>query len=271
MKKKQQLLSIIGLFVATTIVLTAAFIKNYEKTDNFPEKELIVKDETQERIDDEIEDTEEADSEIVSTEEPMVSWEFVSADISYFDDALFIGDSRSVGIKEYGTLNNADFFVMEGMSVYNLPKQELEVDDLGAITLQQLLQQRSYSKIYIMLGLNEIGYNLDNVAKKFKETIDMLHEVQPEAIIYICSNLHVTKERSLQSDVENNVNIDELNAKLCLLADEETFFWLDVNEKFNDAEGNLLPEYTSDNVHLLAKHYKEWSEWFLEKTIQKYE
>ena len=30
------------------------------------------------------------------------------ADASYFDDALFIGDSRTSGLESYGTLKNAD-------------------------------------------------------------------------------------------------------------------------------------------------------------------
>lgn len=35
-----------------------------------------------------------------------------SVEKSYFNDALFIGDSRTVGISEYGDLNNATFFAI---------------------------------------------------------------------------------------------------------------------------------------------------------------
>ena len=52
-------------------------------------------------------------------------------------------------------------------------------------------------------------------------------------------------------------------------ADHETFFYLDTNQKFNDSEGNLGSEYTSDNVHILAKYYAEWAEWFCQNTIVK--
>ncbi len=40
---------------------------------------------------------------------------FVESDYSYFDDALFIGDSRTVGIMEYGEFKNSDFFCSEGL------------------------------------------------------------------------------------------------------------------------------------------------------------
>ena len=44
-------------------------------------------------------------SESPSTAQPV----FVESDFSYFDNALFIGDSRTVGIRDYGSLGNADF------------------------------------------------------------------------------------------------------------------------------------------------------------------
>lgn len=44
--------------------------------------------------------------------------DFTQVDLSYFDDALFIGDSRTVGLRDYsvGNLKNATFFCHEGMS-----------------------------------------------------------------------------------------------------------------------------------------------------------
>ena len=50
---------------------------------------------------------------------------FITSDSSYFDDALFIGDSRTVGLCEYGTLKNADYFASTGMSVYKLWNEKI--------------------------------------------------------------------------------------------------------------------------------------------------
>ena len=41
------------------------------------------------------------------------------SDIS-MDDALFIGDSRTVGLMEYAGIDDADYFCTVGMSVYNI-------------------------------------------------------------------------------------------------------------------------------------------------------
>ena len=51
----------------------------------------------------------EETAEPTSTPEPT-PLQFTTVDASYFDDALFIGDSRTVGIAEYGSLKNATYF-----------------------------------------------------------------------------------------------------------------------------------------------------------------
>ena len=39
-------------------------------------------------------------------------------DESWFDDALFIGESRTAGLQGYGRLGKADYFCGEGLTVY---------------------------------------------------------------------------------------------------------------------------------------------------------
>ena len=51
------------------------------------------------------------------------------------------------------------------------------------------------------------------------------------------------------------------------MADDETIFYIDVNEVFDDGEGNLANEYTADNAHVLGKYYADWVTWLLTKTI----
>ena len=106
------------------------------------------------------------------SEKPAVSPEaadFVKAEKSYLDDALFIGDSRTVGMKEYGKMSNASFFCDTGMSVYNIYDTKTKVKDLGTVSLKELLKQKKYGKIYLMIGINELGYNQKNTIRKYKE------------------------------------------------------------------------------------------------------
>ena len=186
----------------------------------------------------------------------------------YFDDALFIGDSRTVGISEYGDLNNATFFANTGMSVYNVFEKNVSVPQVGKLKLEQLLTYKKFGKIYIMLGINELGYNQEKTLKKYKDLLKFVQEKQSNAIIYIEANLHVTAERSNKDKTINNININKINNEISKLADNEKIFFIDVNEKFDDENGNLSSNYTQDNVHIYAKSYKEWSDWLSQNAVK---
>ena len=186
----------------------------------------------------------------------------------YFDDALFIGDSRTVGISEYGDLNNAIFFANTGMSVYNVFEKNVSVPQVGKLKLEQLLTYKKFGKIYIMLGINELGYNQEKTLKKYKDLLKFIQEKQSNAIIYIEANLHVTAERSNKDKTINNININKINNEIAQLADNEKIFFIDVNEKFDDENGNLSSNYTQDNVHIYAKYYKEWSDWLSQNAVK---
>ena len=79
-------------------------------------------------------------------------------DRSYFDDALFVGDSRTLGMSQYGGLDNATFFADVGLTVFNAFDVSLNAGNYGSVTLSQLLSSGNFTKVYLMLGINELGY-----------------------------------------------------------------------------------------------------------------
>lgn len=192
-----------------------------------------------------------------------------TVDKEYFNDALFIGDSRTVGISEYGDLNNATFFANPGMSVYNVFDKNVSVPKVGKLKLKDLLTSKQYGKVYVMLGINELGYNITKTLENYKKLLEYIENTQKNAIIYVEANLHVTEEKSKKDKIINNANIDKFNNEISKLADNKKIFYIDINEKFDDKSGNLSSEYTKDNVHIYAKHYKEWSNWLTQNAIKK--
>lgn len=182
------------------------------------------------------------------------------------DDALFIGDSRTVGLSEYSKIDGADFFANVGMSVYNIHKKTVSVPTVGKVTLTELLSNKKYGKVYIMLGVNEIGYDFDKTVAKYKELITFIQEKQPDAKIFIEANLHVAEGRSDSDAVVNNGAINSLNASLSKLADGKDIYYLDANTVFDDENGNLSSEKTEDQTHLYAKYYAEWGTWIVKQT-----
>ncbi len=206
------------------------------------------------------------------TPQPVVQprvYEFTHSDKEYFSDALFIGDSRTMGLKLYGSFDNADYFAEPGLSLYSLPRTRLAVGEHEKIGLTELLEKEAYGKIYLMLGINELGYNFDTTLEKYHALVEELRTKQPEAILYVCANLHVTSVRNEHDEIHNNANIDKINAEIEALADEQDIFYLDVNVLFDDEEGNLDKEIASDDSHILGEYYEDWCSWLGENTIVK--
>ena len=117
-----------------------------------------------------------------------------------------------------------------------------------------------------MLGLNEIGYPFDEVMEKYEILVDYLREAEPEAKLIIMANLHVTTEYSDGHPYITNPNINALNELMSGCADGEDILYLDVSGVFDDENGGLKSELTSDGVHFYAVNYMEWGQWIKEQT-----
>ena len=180
--------------------------------------------------------------------------------------SLFIGDSRTVGLMEYGGIKNSDFFCWVGMSVYNINKKSVSVPGVGKVSLTELLNGKKYDNIYIMLGINEIGYKLSSIVDKYSQLINSIEESQPNANIFVEANLHVTEKYEKNDKTVNNKAINKLNSKLENLADGKGEFYIDANVLFDDKNGNLSAEKSGDGAHIYAKYYKEWGNWIMEQT-----
>ena len=178
----------------------------------------------------------------------------------YFKDALFIGDSRTVGLRDYGGIDDATWFCAVSLGVINYEKKDVQVEGYGTISLTDLLAKKSFSKIYICMGINEIGYDLGTLQKKYSDFAQMLREKVPGAKIIFMSNLHVASARSDTDKWVNNGRINELNGYFKAMQDGNNIFYMDVNPLFDDANGAMDKKYTTDNTHLLGKHYSIWAD-----------
>lgn len=193
---------------------------------------------------------------------------FRQAPDDYFEDALFIGDSRTEELMEYGNLPGATFFCKVGMSLYNMHKGTVKVNNgIGSVSFDSLINNHRFRKVYIMLGVNEIGYARQQTVNKYKALIDEIKAAQPNSVIFIEANIHLTAKESAKSSEINNKEIDDFNNKISQFADKKTVFYLDVNEIFDDDSGALRSECSGDGTHLKAKYTREWGEWLKTKAI----
>lgn len=193
---------------------------------------------------------------------------FTDVDESYFDDAVFIGDSRTVGLHDYSGLDNATFYASVGLSVYDMWTDAFCEVDGKKITLEEALLARQFKKVYFQIGINEMGRGtVDGFITAYSQSVQKLKELQPDAVIYVQAIMRVAKEKSDSDPIFNNKGINERNARIAQLADSRTVFYIDVNEVVCDQEGNLRDELTFDNLHLLGSKYDIWVSFLKTKGI----
>ena len=181
-----------------------------------------------------------------------------------FSGVLFIGDSRTVGLSEYGDLGQAEVFADSGMSVFTLFNKTVRLRSQEKSGLEELLCSRKFDTVFFMLGINELGYDYDSIVKQYKRTVEKVHELQPDAAIVLGANLHVTAEKASGSSIYNNDRINALNRDIKSMAEASGYVYLDVNQVFDDENGNLAAGYSSDGAHVLGKYYSVWVDWIRE-------
>ena len=189
---------------------------------------------------------------------------------SYFKDALFIGDSRTVGLSEYSGWTEPTYFADVGLTIYDIFDKEIAEVNGKKLTVDKALAKQKYGKIYIMLGINELGTGTTKTfVAEYKKVLEEIQKLQPEAIIYIEGIMNVTKKKSDSDAIFNNKNIKDRNNGIATLADNKTKFYIDVNEAITDKTGGIPEKYTFDNIHLKAAYYKIWTEFLLKHGVVK--
>ncbi len=199
---------------------------------------------------------------------PLRSFTAVTED--YFEDAVFIGDSRTVGLYEYGGLEEkADFFAKISLTIYDVQKEAFIKSEGGEMhTVTEMLQQKQYGKVYLMLGINELGTGtVETFMEKYREVVEEIRKLQPEAVIFVRAIMRVTESKHEADSIFNNTNINIRNEEIARLADNREIFYLDVNPIVCDEAGHLNREYTVDDIHLKAKYYELWKDFLLEHGI----
>ena len=111
--------------------------------------------------------------------------EMKKADDDFFSDSVFIGNSLVDGLYLYGGVSTCDWLSGTGLSIYNIAAQKLSDKHGGTCTVMSALGAKQYGKVYILLGINEIGSSIDSFSKSYGEILSKIRALQPSADIYV--------------------------------------------------------------------------------------
>ena len=184
------------------------------------------------------------------------------------NNVAFIGDSRTQGFLMYtGQKDVVDYTYIGLMVDTAITKEFVKTSNGDKVTILEDMKNKDIDTVYIMLGVNELGWAYSNVfINKYEELIDKIKEIKPNSKIYLQSIIPVTKEKSERDDIYNNVRIKEYNSLIKKLADKKGIKYLDISGALADKEGNLPKSASTDGIHINKEYCKKWLKYIQENS-----
>lgn len=201
-----------------------------------------------------------------SVEVPLGDW----VNSAYFDDAVFIGDSLTVGIQTYQMMPNAKVLAKEGLNPQTIVKNTAVKNKAGAeVKVIDALAELSPRKIYIMLGSNGFTWlSKDVFISNYQIFLEEVKEQNPNAIIYVQSMPPVTKQKEQGDSRFSNDKIKEYNQAILELCRQEKVHFLDCFAALAGEDGYLPQEASpKDGMHFTATYYRKWIDYLKQHTV----
>lgn len=180
---------------------------------------------------------------------------------TYFDDAAFLGDSRTEGFRLYSGLKSGLYYYSVGATVESVFSKNVDTP-AGKMPLLDAMAEEDFGKVYVMLGINELGWSkTETFHDQYAKVIDRLRANHPDAEIILQSILPVSAKQEEKKSYVNNGRIAVYNEVIYQLAEEKDCFYLDVKEAVTDENGCLRADWNFDGVHLNVKGCQAWLEY----------
>lgn len=204
--------------------------------------------------------------------QPVPESEEVGED--YFADACFIGDSRTEGFRLWSGLEQGEFITHTGLKVFDVYEKTITYQDQEMMLLDALAMGQ-YGKVYVCLGLNELGYNDDQgYYDNYARLVDDIRAAQPEAVVYIQLVIPVNTQKCKdtgQRDYVTNEKIGVYNELLYQLCEDKQVPLLDPAQAIVDETGEPPYDVTSDGVHFKRAGYESWYQYLRTHTVEREE
>ena len=183
-----------------------------------------------------------------------------NSEVKFDSTVAFIGDSRTQGFIMYNGLKNVQDYSYIGLMVDTaMTKKFVKTSNGNKTTLLQDMANKNIKKVYIMLGVNELGWSYPQVFKaKYKELISEIRKVKPNCQIYVQSIIPMTKSKSDSDKIYNNKNVAKFNQLIQEVAEEEDVTYLDVKSVLVNKDGYLPEEASTDGVHVDKEYCQKW-------------
>ena len=183
-----------------------------------------------------------------------------AVDDTYFEDAVFLGDSRTEGFHLYSGLKTGTYLYGVGATVESVfTKKVWPAGGKEQVPLLDALTEIECGKVYLMLGINELGWSRkETFHDQYARVIDRIREDHPDAEIVLQTILPVSAKQDAKGSYVNNERIGVYNGVIRALAEEKACALVDVTEVLTGEDGCLPKDLNFDGVHLNPAGCRIW-------------
>lgn len=219
---------------------------------------------------------------MASTEDTYLVQESEKADSSYFDDAVFVGDSISEALEAYNlaydAFGKATFLASRslgaGSALGDVTEDSVHPSYQGTkMKVEEGIQKCGATKIYIMLGVNDLAiFGKDNALEYYTELLHSIQETTPMVTVFVQSVTPIYASSYLVTEgTVTNEDVQDYNEMLKEACKENHWFYLDVASAVIDEDGSLRPEYCSDpdgqGIHFTYDGCQQWADYLYTHTV----
>lgn len=182
---------------------------------------------------------------LYTTTKTVTKEEFTQAD--FYSNSVFFGDALVNGIEYYKLLGPDKVVYDVNLTTDKAIKY---VDDVVSY---------SPSKVFLMLGINDLNYGTRSTAtivENYQTLVNDIHTKLPSAQIYIVSVLPITKSYESKTTVYiKKAGIDDLNTQLKTMAGKSNVNYIDIATAFQDGTGYLDSSVTGNGLNISSTYY----------------
>lgn len=243
---------IVGIFVVSSKNTNVASVQEDANTQSVKETDSSEKNDTVEDNGEHLEETDKKDTESEEESEEMLA-ETEDAGEEYIDETLFLGDSNTVRMMNYGITSLDNTFAVVGMGIQSVKSLKcIQFDGYSEpITMVDAVKLVNPKRIIITFGTNNAnGMSVEDFISKYKEALDAIKEVSPNTDILINSIPPICEENSYPTLSQNS--IDKFNNALIKLAKDLNYKFIDsASVMKNESTGYAKDGYTvGDGIHI---------------------
>lgn len=178
----------------------------------------------------------------------------------YLNDIIFVGDSRTNGMANFGFVDKEQVFAVDGINHKDIQSSKfITVKGVNkTMTLEEGLMLKRPPIVMVSLGINGVAFMAEEeFIEEYRNLIELIQQSTPDSQVIIQSILPVSYQKEQSDTRMRNAKIDSYNGKLLLLAKETGCYYLDSAQALKNSKNMLDTKYDSgDGLHLNQKAYE---------------